>query len=668
MTQLEGQRPRVLRFAHHGVVAAWRERERELVRSGVDLTLVSARRWNEGGTLIALDAGADDFVVGVDTLGSHPNGFVYDPRAVWRLLDREWDLIDLHEEPCATQTAEILAMLRLRGVRAPVLLYSAQNIPKRYPVPIRWLERYALRRAAGAYVCNAEAGRILQAKGMRAQPAVIGLGTDLEVFSPDSRTEPGSPLLVGYSGRLESHKGVDVLLKAIARVPSTRLLLAGSGPQRPELERLASELGVSKRVDFIGHLDSGLADFYRQLDVLVVPSLPTPGWLEQFGRVVVEAMASGAPVIASRSGALPEVIGPAGIVVEPNQPGEIAAALTELTEPRRWRELRAAGLDHCRQYSWKAVALEHRALIDQVLATSAAGRDVGTAAAEDGAEDARPAHPEVVIVAYGPAEKLAPSLQAVAGLSVTVVDNSSSEATRRLVEAHGAEYLDPGVNLGFAAGVNHALAYLIRCGRDHADVLLLNPDATVSRDGVVELARRLHAEPGIACVAPRQTAPDSDQPDRVEWPFPSPLGAWLTAVGLGAWDRGHTFLIGSILLLNAAALRDVGEFDERFFLYAEETDWQRRAVTRGWRSQYVPSVTGSHVGAGTSSDESTRLRYFHSSQLAYARKHYGRGGELLVRAAAIFGAAVRGVLKSGREREYARWRLRFYLTAPCARS
>src|SRR5699024_2895546 len=154
--------------------------ERELRCQQVDVQLVSAQRWNEGGRLIDLDPGDDDFVTGVRTFGTHPNAFLYSPAPLWRLLGQPWDLIDLHEEPFSLATAQVLAMGRLgsltaSGVRTPFVVYSAQNIHKRYPVPFRWFERYALRRAAGAYVCNAEAGRILRRKGLRPPVQLIGL-------------------------------------------------------------------------------------------------------------------------------------------------------------------------------------------------------------------------------------------------------------------------------------------------------------------------------------------------------------------------------------------------------------------------------------------------------------------------------------------------------------
>ena len=348
-----------------GVVTAWRERERQLRRLGADLTLVAAARWEEGGSQVEFTPEGDTFVVPVRTLGRHPNLFLYDPRPLWRLLGTgRWDLIDLHEEPFGLAVAEVMLLRRLRCPGVPFVFSSAQNIDKRYPVPFRWFEQQALRRAAGAYTCNSEAGRILRRNGLRGEWELLPLGVDVDRFGTAGHAAPSGSLRVGFVGRLIPHKGVDVLLQAVALDHRLTAVIFGAGPEAPRLEAMADTLGIAGRVTFRGHVDEErIPEVYADMDVLAVPSIPLDSWIEQFGRVVVEAQASGVPVVASASGSLPDVVGDSGLLVPPGDPLALQTALSRfLDEPGLWGQLHRSGLDEVGRYSWASVAQTQMAL------------------------------------------------------------------------------------------------------------------------------------------------------------------------------------------------------------------------------------------------------------------------------------------------------------------
>lgn len=643
-------RMRVLRLFHSGVMTAWRARERGLRRLGHEVTLLAARRWNEGGSVVTLRTDPEDraepagSVRPVTTVGRHPALFAYDPRPLWHALGQEWDVIDLHEEPFAISTLQALLIRWLRRNPAPYALYSAQNIEKRYRIPFRWWERWALRHARALVVCNSEAGEICRRKGFPGVPDVVPLGVDVELFAPPDRRPPApdAPVQVGYVGRLATHKGVSVLLDAVAATPDLELTLVGAGPQEDVLRAASSSPELLGRAQFAGSATpEELPVLLHRMDVLAVPSLTTPGWVEQFGRVVVEAMAAGVPVVASDSGALPEVVGNAGLLVQEDDPQALARALVRVArEPGLWTTLRERGLMKAQECSWSRVAERYdeiyRRMTHQVRS-----------------EVAETSDPEVVVVAYGAPELLRNALEPVRELAVTVVDNSSLPEIEALCAELGIRYLDPGWNGGFAAGVNHGLRHRLRPG---ADVLLLNPDAVLAGDDVRRLHRALRVDRHLASVAPAQVDADGS-PARVSWPFPSPLRSWVEAVGLGRLnDRHRDYAIGSVLLLRAEALDQVGPFDEDFFLYAEETDWAMRASLLGWRHKEVREVTAMHVGAATSSDSRRRQVHFTAGQERLMRKHFGPGCWALARTGQWLGAQVRGLLlpaergKGARER------------------
>lgn len=233
---------------------------------------------------------------------------------------------------------------------------------------------------------------------------------------------------------------------------------------------------------------------------------------------------------------------------------------------------------------------------------------------------------------------------------VTVVDNSQSTAVRAVAGKHGAHYLDAGSNRGFGAGVNLALREMLK--GPPVSVLLLNPDAEVQPDAVQALQAALILEPRAGAAAPA-IIDQSGQRQRVMWPLPSPWRSVIDAIGLGRLNRSAEYAIGAVLLLRWEALQDVGLFDERFFLYAEEADWQHRARLRGWHTAFVGTAIAMHVGAATSTNARLREVLFHAGGETYMRKWHGGWGWQLVRTAGIVGASARGLLLRGHRRRQA---------------
>lgn len=274
---------------------------------------------------------------------------------------------------------------------------------------------------------------------------------------------------------------------------------------------------------------------------------------------------------------------------------------------------------------------------------------------------------QVVIVSYGPPGDLNAALEALRGsYPVVVVDNSSREDTRAAVEAAGARYVDPGANVGFAAAVNIALRSV---DLEHTDVLLLNPDAQIGPADVERLHVALHEERSVACAAPSHRAPGSSEVRDPFWPWDTPAGAWAEALGLHRLrNRGH-YLSGAVLMVAGSALAHLGGLDERFFLYCEDEDWQRRASQGGWSLSYCPDATAVHRSGGTETNIDRLALRLHCAMERYVRKWYGTGGWAAYRSAILLGQLGRWVVFSASRRRPATRRsaarlLRIYLEGP----
>jgi len=193
-----------------------------------------------------------------------------------------------------------------------------------------------------------------------------GIDTDLFRPAPDAARDPDEILCVGRAR--DPNKGIRTLLRALARLPApARLTLVDDDNPRGEVFGWARELGVGDRLHVTGRLsEAELVSAYRRAGVVAVPSR-----YEGFGLPAVEAMGCGAPVVASRAGALPEVLklAPGGLLVERDDPDELAAGLGALLrDPERRRELGAGGRAGVeRHFSWSAVARRTAAVYAEVL-------------------------------------------------------------------------------------------------------------------------------------------------------------------------------------------------------------------------------------------------------------------------------------------------------------
>jgi glycosyltransferase involved in cell wall biosynthesis len=341
-------------------------------RSGMELTVVVPPYWRDERGLIQLErqyTSGYELVVEPMILNGHFHLHFY-PGLGRRIHRVQPDLVHIDEEPYNAATAH--ALWSARRVGAKSLFFSWQNIQRRYPLPFRLIERYVLGTVDFAIVGNQESAGVWRAKGYKGELTVIPqFGVDPEIFAPERRP-PGRGFVVGYVGRLVEEKGVDLLLDALAGLQGVwRAYVLGSGPAEGALQDQAQRLGIADRVSFDEWVPSGqMPGYYRQLDVLVVPSRTRPNWKEQFGRVLVEAMASGVPVIGSDSGEIPNVIGDAGLVFPEGQVAPLQMHLARLLgEPDLRADLARRGRERVlAHYTQAQVAAQTYRVYQTVLA------------------------------------------------------------------------------------------------------------------------------------------------------------------------------------------------------------------------------------------------------------------------------------------------------------
>jgi glycosyltransferase involved in cell wall biosynthesis len=192
-------------------------------------------------------------------------------------------------------------------------------------------------------------------------------GVDLERFRA-AVAEPASEHLIVSPGRLVWEKGHYDVLRAVATLRQRpRVLLVGAGPERERLRRYAAELGIGDRVEIRSVPYAEMPAVFADASCVVLGSLPTPLWEEQFGMVLAEAMAAGAPILASTSGAIPEVVGRTAQLFAPGDWAELARLLDDgpLARPPGQREEHDPEL--VRRYSLEAAAGRLRDAYRRVL-------------------------------------------------------------------------------------------------------------------------------------------------------------------------------------------------------------------------------------------------------------------------------------------------------------
>ncbi len=284
------------------------------------------------------------------------------------------DIVDIWEEPWAMVSAHATKLIRSEFPNTKILLETEQNLYKTLPPPFSNFWEYTCREADYLVGRSEEAVDVSKAYGYRGEAAVLPNGVDTTQFHPRNRAIsrvrfgiPDERFIVGYAGRFVEEKGLMDLLNAVGvSDPKVHCWLVGGGPQKDDLAARAKQSDLEGRVHFLPNQShTALAEIMSAFDVFALPSRTVGNWKEQFGRVIAEAGAAGISVIGSDSGAIPDVIGDAGIVFPEGDEKAIAAAIKTLHEqPALRTQYGANGRRRAEElYSWQPVAQQYSDLL-----------------------------------------------------------------------------------------------------------------------------------------------------------------------------------------------------------------------------------------------------------------------------------------------------------------
>ncbi len=364
---------KVLITWHSAVEGSYRKFFEELSRSGADVTAVVPSRWTEGGRTLTLEGPApgNNIRVFKPVFADHIRAFFYpDITGLAALLKGlKPEIIHIMEEPYSLAAFEFIALKKMLGLRSRMILFSFENMDIPQRPPYSFFQRFNLRNTDALVCVPREGVELWRKRGFAGEIYNLPIGIDTDLFSPvkDLRqatsTGRDRAFHIGYTGRVVREKGLDTLIEALSILKGwgvrAGLSIVGNGVYLDTLKGSVRRKGLEGDVVFESAVpQEDLPALYTRFDLLVLPSITTDSWKEQFGRVLVEAMACGVPVVGSSSGEIPAVLGDAGVLFREGDPVELALSIKKVMDDTGLRrELVRRGIERVRKkFTWEAVS------------------------------------------------------------------------------------------------------------------------------------------------------------------------------------------------------------------------------------------------------------------------------------------------------------------------
>ncbi|GFE67759.1 hormogonium polysaccharide biosynthesis glycosyltransferase HpsO [Chroococcus sp. FPU101] len=353
------------------------------IQSDIEVTVVVPKRWQPGGVqnkLIEAKPWQDgNFrVVPISNFSQNNQPLLtFGTDIITLLKEFRPNIIQVEQGSKSIGYAELITLNNFLGLKAKNCFFTWWNLPYTNKFPISWIESYNLKHTDGLVAGNQDAEDILRDHGYTGPSKVMPqLGVDEKLFSPAPQSELAAKLgikegefIIGFVGRFVPEKGILTLIKALAGLSdfSWKCLLLGRGTLKETILSEATAAGIQDRIILVESVPHDEVPCYINLmSTLVLPSetsyqvktLTAVGWKEQFGHVLIEAMACKVPVIGSNSGEIPYVIEETGLIFPEGDSEALQSSLRQLLEqPELCQKLAQLGYDRVmNQYTNQALA------------------------------------------------------------------------------------------------------------------------------------------------------------------------------------------------------------------------------------------------------------------------------------------------------------------------
>ncbi|MDF5728819.1 MAG: hormogonium polysaccharide biosynthesis glycosyltransferase HpsO [Rhizonema sp. PD38] len=348
----------------------------------VEVTVIVPKHWKPGGVQNRIietqyrDEGKFRIVPVSNISQNHQGLLTFGADIISLVRQFRPHIIQVEQGSRGLAHSQMIALNQLLGLKAKNIFFTWWNLPYELKFPVSLIEKYNLKHSHGIIAGNQDGAKVLRQRGYKGSIKVMPqLGVDESLFTPTPQIELATELgiaqgefVVGFVGRFVPEKGLLTLLNALVTLKekSWKLLLLGRGELQSELMRLAAENNLEERIIIIQSVPHNqVCNYINLMSSLVLPSettykfktLTAVGWKEQFGHVLIEAMACKVPVIGSDSGEIPYVIGDAGLVFPEGDVKALANCIVQLMEPELAENLGEIGYQKAMvQYTNKALA------------------------------------------------------------------------------------------------------------------------------------------------------------------------------------------------------------------------------------------------------------------------------------------------------------------------